>query len=404
LFSLLVLSSFSPVWAAQLNVNIHPQSSEAIPQYKFLRTVFIEYADGGEVADILRNQKSQIQFTADSETPGVRELITKMNQNLASIRSNVVITDLTLEYTVTLTGRPLLASIDYKLFLNPVITEFVVREQTLSTPAWIDASWRGFSIDGPINIATPEFGVVDINLPISFIEKELPELYSKMIGSEAEEILSQNIIDASGILSQPLSNWHFLFDPTGINVDAATYGLAEELKGNVISIFTMGESSIREGIITEKEWVGEFTADKTYAVRSVESGDAANIALIGFANTDSIEGAEIFGVSPRPPEGYATTSTGEFPVMIIYGMAAMGGIGAVALLFMSSRKLKAEEKLGGQQQGIDPSRLRAQATSGQYQTSRGEAVLIEDENTSQQASPDVTDQVKGQKGTLPKGF
>ena len=85
-------------------------------------------------------------------------------------------------------------------------------------------------------------------------------------------------------------------------------------------------------------------------------------------------------------------------------MAAMGGIGAVALLFMSSRKLKAEEKLGGQQQGIDPSRLRAQATSGQYQTSRGEAVLIEDENTSQQGSPDVTDQVKSQKGKLPKGF
>ena len=90
LISLLVLISFSPVWAAQLNANIDPLSSESIPQYKFLRTVFIEYTDGGEVADILRNQKSKIQFTADSETPGVRELITKMNQNLDSHRSNVL--------------------------------------------------------------------------------------------------------------------------------------------------------------------------------------------------------------------------------------------------------------------------------------------------------------------------
>lgn len=401
---LLVVGTFSPVLGAQLNANLNPESGVTTVNYKFLRTVFIEYDEGGDIADVLRNTNKSIRFSADSSTPGVSELIAEINQNLSAQQSSVVVTDLTLDFSTTLIGRGLSASIDYSLFLNPELRGFVVREQTTATPAWIDANWRGISVDGPIIISTPQYGDVDINKPISFIEKELPGVYSKIKDTEAEALLSEGLIDANGIQNQPLTNWHFLFDPTGINVDAATYGLSEELSGAVVSIFTMGESSIREGIQMEKEFEATFTADRSYTVRSIESADAANIALLGFASTDNIEGAEIFGVSPTPPEGFATTSSGEFPVMIVYGMAGLGAVGAIAFLFFSSKKLKSEEKLGGQQQGIDPSRLRAQATSGQYQTTRGEAVLDEDSGASQQGSPDVTDQLKKEKGTLPKGY
>ncbi|MFQ6025407.1 MAG: hypothetical protein ACE5JT_02695 [Nitrosopumilaceae archaeon] len=403
LISLLLIGSFSQVLAAQLNANINPQTGVATTSYKFLRTVFIEYEGGGEVADVLRGQTITMKFSADSGTPGVSELIDKINTNLAGVQSNVVVTDLTLDYSVILIGRGLSASIDYKLFLNPVISDFIIREQTIATPAWVDANWRGLSVEGPAIISTVGFGDVDINMPISFIEKKVPEVYAKIAGSEAEELLNESLIDASGIKAQPLSNWHFLFDPTGIGSDAATFGLSEEISGFVISTFTMGESSLREGIQIEKENEAVFTADKSYTVRTVESADAANIALIGFASPDKIETLDIFGVSPNPPEGYATTSSGEFPVQIIYGMAAMGAIGAVAFLFFSNKMLKKEAALGGQQQGIDPSRLTAQATSGQYQTTRGEAVLKEEPSTSQ-GSPDVSDQLKKQKGTLPKGY
>jgi len=79
-------------------------------------------------------------------------------------------------------------------------------------------------------------------------------------------------------------------------------------------------------------------------------------------------------------EGYATTSSGGFPVGIIYGMAAMAAIVGAGIFIISNRKLKAE---AGQteQTGIDPSRLRAYQTSagsGAYQTVRGEAQLIDD--------------------------
>ena len=289
------------------------------------------------------------------------------------------ITDLIVEYSAALTGRGLNTSIDYKVILKPTINDYVIRPFSANSPALVDISWRGLAVSGPFVVNTLQYGDVEINMPISFIKSVLPDTYSVIAGTQAETLLSKSIIDASFIGEQPLSNWHFLFDPTGINVDASTYGLDESISGFVVSTFTMGESSIREGRQVERVEEASFTADKPYIVRTVQSADNANIKVIGFAAVDKLEGEEVLGVSPQAPQGYATTSTGGFPVSIIYGMAAMAGIGAIAIFFFSSRQLKKEEGKG--QQGIDPSQLRGYETSsasGGYQTNRGEAQLISD--------------------------
>ena len=101
------------------------------------------------------------------------------------------------------------------------------------------------------------------------------------------------MINADGIRDQPLGNWHFLFDPTGINVDASQFGLSEEIAGFVVTTYTMGESSIREGRQVEKEFEVDFMADKEYIVRSVESADSGNLAVIGFASIDILDNAEV---------------------------------------------------------------------------------------------------------------
>ncbi len=99
--------------------------------------------------------------------------------------------------------------------------------------------------------------------------------------------------------------------------------------------------------------------------------------------------------------------------MIIYGMAGMAGVGAIVILFVSSRKLKAEEGQG--QQGIDPSQLQAFSTSessGGYKTVRGEAQLKGDQSYDQtrsvyeqekQAEPTSSDS-SSTKGSMPKGW
>ena len=293
------------------------------------------------------------------------------------------------------------------------ITNHVLRESSGGNSGLVDMNWRGLLVPGEVTVNSK--GIPhEINLPISFVSDTAPGLYSAMLGSEAETLLKSPIMDASGIKAQPLGNWHFLFDPTGINVDASQYGMSSELAGVVWSSYTMGESSLREGIQTEKEHEASFTADTTYDLRTIESADAANIFFAGFANIDTLDNTEVVGVYPEAPEGFATTSTGEFPVMIIYGMAGMAGVAGVAVFIVSEKKRKGD--LGAGQTGIDPSQLVGADTStgsGGYKTNRGEAHLKSDDYAQTRSvydeaqveeKKDEDTSAQSTRGSMPKGW
>jgi hypothetical protein len=202
-----------------------------------------------------------------------------------------------------------------------------------------------------------------------------------------------------------------LFDPTGVSAETSKYGFSGAKV--VVSSFTMGESSFREGIVSEKEFEATFSTDTTYHVRTVQSGDSANVFLAGYASPDQIQGHEVVGVSATAPTTAAQTSTGSFPVFIIYGMAGMAAAGAGGFFYWSNKKAKQETEYI--QRGIDPKHLRASSTSeasGGYHTTRGEAELAADSGYSQHQS--VYDQ-QGQslpkeepksdsRGSMPKGW
>jgi hypothetical protein len=405
LATLIIFSTSTSAWAAQLEASINPNNPTSKFQMKYQRTIQIEYAEGGQIADLLRGKSWEATVKADSSNPGVKELMSKLNEKLQSDGSGVKIFDLGVDYSANLIGRGLNTSVDYKLILTGTITNYVIKKDQLRS--LIDMGWRGLTVSGPVVIDN-----VEINMPISVLKDSDAALYSQLQGTEAESLLSENLINADGIRDQPLTNWHFLFDPTGINVDASTYGLSEEISGFVVSHYTMGESSLREGRQVEQVKEVSFTSDKTYIIRSIQSADNANLGIIGFSAIDNLAGLEIVGVTAKPPEGFMTTSTGGFPAGIIYGMAGLAAVGGGAIFFISNRKLKAE-KGQTEQTGIDPSRLRAYATSagsGGYQTVRGEAQLIDD--TSYQKTRSVYDETKPEepsnaqsaKGALPKGF
>ncbi|MDC0194583.1 hypothetical protein OAK01_06420 [Candidatus Nitrosopelagicus sp.] len=396
-----------PAYAAQMEFRMLPEDESSTVTVKFQRTIFLEYEEGGQLADELRGIKTSKVFSAQSDE--IRDRINYYLKNEAN--SDAVVTNVQLDYDAQLTGRGLNTSIDYKIVLTLEIQGHMIRQMTDSSPGLVDMDWRGFLVNGPVDINVRGIDN-EINIPISYISQASPSLYSAVKGSEAEQILNYPLMNATGIKAQPLGNWHFLFDPTGINADAATYGMSDELAGRVWSSYTMGESSIREGIQIEKVHEATFTSDKTYTIRAIESADSANVHIGGFASVDVLQDSEVFGVSKVPPEGFATTATGEFPVMIIYGMAGMAAIGGVGVFIISERKRKKDEGQG--QSGIDPSRLRAASTStgaGGYKTNRGESYL-DDESYEQTRSvydqPQVEEkkdeQPTSNKGSMPKGW
>ena len=412
----MIASTVAPAFAAQMEFRtwVEPNSVDEL-EIKFQRTIIINYDEGGMLADELRGQKIAKTFSLTSDDPGVIELRDRINYQLSQFDSSATITDVQIDYDTKLTGRGLNTSVDYKIILTMQITNHVLRESSSGSSGIVDMSWRGLMVPGEVTVNAK--GIPhEINLPISFISDVAPGLYNAIRGSEAETLLNTPIIDASGIKNQPLGNWHFLFDPTGINVDAAQFGLSEELAGVVWSSFTMGESSFREGIQTEKEHEATFTTDKTYDLRTIESADSANIFFAGFANIDVLDNQEVVGVFPEAPEGYATTSTGEFPVMIIYGMAGFAGMAGIAIFLVSEKKRKKDIAAGNIQTGIDPSQLVGADTStgsGGYKTNRGEAHLKSDDyaqtrsvydNTQIEEKKDDDTTSASSKGSMPKGW
>ena len=394
LASILVISSSSAAWAAQMDARINPNLDESFFKVNYQKTVFIEYPNGGKLFDELHTKEWTVRGVADESDPGVQELIGRLNSKIQNDGSASSISALTVTYDFHLKGRNLNTSIDYKVILEGTLTDYVINKD--QTKTLVDMGWRGLSVTDEIVIDG-----VEINHPITILKESEPVVYDVLKGSEAEEILSKNLIDAEFIKDQPMTNWHFLFDPTGINVDASGFGLDESIAGFVVSHWTMGESSIREGRQVERVFEAEVNADQNYVVRSVQSADAANLSSIGFGALDSLDGVEIIGVTPTAPEGFATTSTGEFPILIVYGMAGMAAIGGIAFFIFSNRALKNQETA---QTGIDPSRLtgyQTSASAGGYQTNRGEAQLRDESNyqqtrnvyeseTTQQAPPPAT--------------
>jgi len=409
----ITISGISPVFASsQLEVTIDPNSDTAIAKMTYQRSINIDYSDGGNLAD-MNGLSKKISFSADSSNPSVQSLISKINSYILSQNSQAQVTDLTLEYKSLMTGRSTSMSVDYTVVLHPTIQNFVIKQGSGNDPTLLDVDWRGFGAIGPVIINTPVYGDVEINLPISTFERFTPSLALSIKASDAGQLVNTRLMDGDEIKAQPIGNWHFLFDPTGIGSDAAQYGFQT---GSVISSFTMGESSLREGLIREQVTESAFNSDKTYRITSFESSGNASIDIIGFANRDVLGSSEIFGVTPNAPEGYASTSSGEFPAFILYGMAGAAAAGGAAMMMISKRKLD-KEKGHYDQTGIDPTQLtgvQTSASSGGYQTVRGEAQVTGLEDYNQHRSyydeekPQVEekseDKPSSKGGALPKGF
>ena len=370
---LLILSGFMPyAQAVQLDAEIPTGQDTINPSFQFLRVVYIEYPNGGEIAKLLQGKTQTVSFSADSKTTDMGNLINQINQNLRSIPSDAFVTDAKINYQAILSGNENSAVIEYKIELVPTITNHVIQSQ--SEKSTIDANWRGIKLDQPILIDT-EYGSFDINNPKSALDVLLPDVMAK-IKDKNIKILELPILDASGILNLPLYKWQSLFDNTAIIPGSVEYKFSGKY---VITHYTMGECSVEVGACNDRKWSQDFETDKKYSIKIVESQDDASIAIEGYADSSTFGGIEVFETSLKNTVN-DVPETG-FPGGVMYGMAGMAVIGGIVMFVVSNRKLKQDKNQG--QTGIDPAHLRSYETSdsaGGYKTNRGESYLVPSES------------------------
>ena len=363
---LLLSGSLPHVWAAQLDAKIFLEDDVLSPSFSFLRIIYIEYPEGGEISQLLRGENQKVSFLADSDTPGMKDLLNQLNENLESLPSTMFVTDAKLYYQAILIGNQKSAVFEIKIQMVPTFTNPVIQER--EDRRTIDANWRGLNMNSSIIFESSK-GPIDINNPKNALDLMVPKVMEKFQNVNVK-ILELPMIDSSGILELPLYKWHSLFDNTAIIASSEQFNYTGKY---VLTHYSMGECNIFDGFCEDRKWIQEVNLDKKYRIVVVESRDDASITIEGYSVPSFLGSIETFESRLLEPVN-EERKPGGFPETVMYGMAGMAAIGGITLFFLSNRKLKKDKDQG--QTGINPASLTVYEISnsaGGYKTNRGEA-------------------------------
>jgi hypothetical protein len=334
---ILVPVVFSQAFAAQMEVFLLPESDKADPVFTSVRFLTMKYEPGSELSKIFNGTNDRISFKLNSSDAGMNELVKSVNEAILTDKNSPIqLSKAKLEYAAQIRGEENRVSISYKIKFTPEITNFVLPSSNRTTA--VDLDWRSVVVQGPLTVTVPEYGKFDINYPMAPILAKYPEAAQILSSSEdSKKILQIPLLDFEDI-GLPMDTWHFLFDPTGSQASAAGAGYSAEGGTKVVSVFSLGESSFREGTHTAKEASAKVTIDGSeVAIRTSNPPPSAQIQIGGFAKVQKVGGGEVAFITPNAPEG-TVTSSGDFPIQVLLILGGMMGAVAVLVLLKARKK------------------------------------------------------------------
>jgi hypothetical protein len=318
-----VTSIGSSVYAAQMTTVLSPQENQAEPVFTANRFITLQFDPGSELAKKYANANETVRFKANSSTPGMAELLSGINKDIFTEKqSPISIENGTIDYTGTLKGSGDSLLISYKVVFTPSISGFTLPSNNTSGASLVDLDWRGFHTTRPLELQVPNIGNISINYPLSLVEVTYPELAQQLNSTQANEIFKTPLFNFEDI-SIPMERWHFLFDPTGSQASTAGSGFQELGGARVVSIYSLGESSFREGVMEAKESNAKAIIDGANAnIHSSNPPPSGQIQIAGFATVAKSGNSEIAYVTANAPEG-TTTATGGFPLQVLLTLVGM---------------------------------------------------------------------------------
>jgi hypothetical protein len=321
-----------------MTVVLSPKLNQAEPVFTANRFITLQYDPASELAKKFATVNDNVRFQANASSQGMAELISGINQDIFTEKqSPISIQNATIDYTGTLRGSSDRLILSYKIVFTPSITGFTLPSNSSeSGGALVDLDWRGFFTKRPLELQVLSLGNVSINYPISLLQIKYPELAQQLNSSEAGQIFHTPLFNFEKI-GTPMERWHFLFDPTGSQASTAGSGYQELGGARVVSIFSFGESSFREGTMEAEESDATALVDGTNInIHSNTPPPSGQVQIGGFATVSKSGNSEIAFVTENAPEG-TTTATGGFPLQVLLILAGMMAAVSVFVLWKARK-------------------------------------------------------------------
>lgn len=319
-----------------------------IAEGDFIGVVNIElrYPEDSSIANVLNGVNERYNFAIKGkagDSPEVDSALTAFNRAMIEANSPVQVTKMDLTYTVKMTGNDKSALISYKIQAKPTLEKFVLaRGEGGQSGHVLDLEWRKFAVTEPIMLSVQDERIkgsqLDLSKPIGLMKAVYPELATQLESSGAREIFELPILHFDSF-DIPMERWHFLFDPTGSLVESSAY-FREESGAKVVSIYSLGESSFREGTFEPEEKDIPVTIDGAQVlVHSQVPAPSGQISIAGFSKiekTGETGEDEVAVVTADAPAGFST-ATGGFPIQVLLIFGGMMGAIAIFILFRAKK-------------------------------------------------------------------
>ncbi len=329
--TILIAGFTSQAFANQMTGLLVPARDEANPAFSGVRFITLKYQPGSPLAKSLNGKSEHITFKLNGTEPGMSNVIAAFNQAIAAQKQSPVrVMNGSLSYSADIIGQADTAQLSYKVDFTPTITKYVL-DPNSPQGAVVDLDWRSISINGPLVVDAPKYGNININYPIGLIQVTNPDLAQKLLNSQASAIMKDPLLNFQSI-GIPMDRWHFLFDPTGSVAGAAGSGYVEQGGAKAVSVYSLGESSFREGTFTEQVRDATATIDNSpVSIHSSTPPPSAQLQLAGFSKIQKSGNSELAYVSAQAPAG-TVTATGGFPLQVLLVLGGMMGAVAVFVL------------------------------------------------------------------------
>ena len=337
--AILILSFVSRAFAADVTATLVTESNKATATFTGVKNITFRYAEGSSLAQELLPANDRIEFTVNgtSKDPAMAELIQATNKALAQSKSPVQVTAANVHYIATIKGGPTTTVMSIKVDYQPTMDKFVLSKGDIQVGGdIIDLQWRSFVVDGPIKLNSQEFGEININQAIGVLEVKYPDIASKLSNSDARALLEEPILDFSRFDTPMSTNWHHLFDPISAygsgTISGSEYGSAK-----VLSVYSLGESSLREGRFEAIETTATAIIDgSSVNVKSLTPAPSGQVTVAGYLNVQGQQGQEYGVVTSDSPAG-VQTSSGGFPIQVLLVLGGMMGAVAIFVLIKARK-------------------------------------------------------------------
>jgi hypothetical protein len=250
------------------------------------------------------------------------ELVAAANQALLRAQSPAQVAGANLTYSGVLRGWPDRLTLTYNVEFMLAFSGFKL-DGNATDDIPIDINWRGFTIEGPVLVNSPENGRINVNHPIGLLEATFPELAEKLAGSNAEEIMTEPILDFSELGATPMERWHWLFDPTFSQASTGGLLTGEGIgRAKVMSVYSLGECSIREGCPPPKEGDASVSVDgEPVKIHISTPQPNSQIEIAGFTRIEEVGGHEIIRIGMEN----ASLVLPDFTIIVLLVLGGMMG-------------------------------------------------------------------------------